>query len=138
MQKWKNNLMDVFGILQIVMRIDPLHIFELQHIPSSSNTSHQTTMHPVKQQSIAPNQFVTINQQPLNGYCPQCIMPHNESQWTYVLHIIMKHKGALRFPSRSNNNITTNQFGASNQQPQKCALSYNKPHNGPLSQYTLH
>ncbi len=33
-------------------------------------------------------------------------------------------------------NITTNQFETANQKPLKCALSYNKGHNGPMS-YTL-
>ncbi len=83
-----------------------------------------------------PNWFVTIDQQPLNGYYPQCTMPHDELQWTSILHIIMKHISGLRFSSKSNNNITTNQFETSNYKPLKCALSYNKPHNGPMS-YTL-
>lgn len=89
MQKWKNNLMDS---IDCDAHRPLAHLVELQHIPSSSNTSHQTTMHPIKQQTIAPNQFVTINQQPLNGYCPQCIMPHNELQ----CHT-MNHNGLMSY-----------------------------------------
>jgi len=46
--------------------------------------------------NITTNQFETIDQQVVNTNTAQCIVSYNASQQTYVLHITMKHKSALR------------------------------------------